>query len=95
MAGVFLLNGASSSTAVGLLSLLYAMDSARALIDDVAGKLGCESFGLKIILVLYSIIAYGNLMNQEWATLANNVGVVWGLLNAALALAGKFKEVST
>lgn len=75
-AGIFLLNGASSSTALGLFSLMYAMK------------------GLLINNALFSVIALGNLLNQEWATIANNVGAAWVLINAAFILTGKFKEVS-
>ena len=94
MTGIFLLNGASSSTALGLLSLMYAMSSVAFLVDDVPEKFGFDSSGILINSALYSGIAFGNLLNQEWATLANNVGAVWALLNAAFILTGKFKEVS-
>lgn len=95
MAGVFLLNGASSSTALGLLSLMYAMNGVTLLVDDVPEQVGGEASALLINNALYSTIAFGNLLNQEWATIANNVGAAWALLNAAFILTGKFKEVST
>ena len=93
LAGIFLLNGASSGTAIGLLSLMYVMQTSCMLIDDFASKFELESSGFYINIVLYTAIAYGNLMSQEWASLANNVGTAWALLNAALALTGKFNEV--
>ena len=93
MVRVFLLNSASSSTALGLLNLIYSMNCVALLVDDFHGKFGLEQGGLLINNALYSVIAFGNLLNQEWATLANNVGAP--CICSMFISTGKFKEVST
>ena len=93
--GIALLRGSSVGTSIGLLCLIPIGLTSSWIIDDVSTKYDFPKEGLYINLVTLVAAAYANLLNKDWADVANKVLAVYTALNTAVAVVapGKFNEV--